>query len=449
MTPAVALFCPDIASASRLNYILNWIFSEQLKLTYQVCENKETWKTSNGFKINYSKEQLEEADCWIKPQGLLSENKNISPKSLAVQRWKRITVLFYNQPGAPVPFDIFSAVFYLLSRYEEYLPFTPDKHGRFPSSASAAGQFHFLSEPVIDQWLFHFRQYLIAKGVPVQGKRFEWHITFDVDMAWQFKNKSRTEQLGGGLKDLLRFDFKNIQNRIRVLTGKREDPFYSFEDLQKLHCSNGIQPVYFFLLGDKSRYDRNTPGGHPGMQQLIKKLSDTNEIGLHPSYRSHQNIAFLKQEKELLETIIQKQVTKSRQHYIKFTLPETYENLLQSGIREDYSMGYASENGFRAGTSNAFFWYDLKRETTTDLFIHPFAFMDATSRYYLHHSPEAALQTWEKLFLQTQAVCGQFISIWHNYNLSTESEWFTIYHKAIDFAKSKTEAVSKSFPPIK
>ena len=71
-------------------------------------------------------------------------------------------------------------------------------------------------------------------------------------------------------------------------------------------------------------------------------------------------------------------VTKSRQHFLAFELPTTYLKLIQSGILEDYSMGYASHLGFRAGICSPFRFYNLLEEKETDLVVYPFQVMDVT-----------------------------------------------------------------------
>lgn len=435
MIPAeIAIYVPEESVTTRLHYVLEWIFAEQLKIPYQVLCDQTQWQQSVGLKINYSENQLPEAQIWIKPQGLLKEQAMLNRQDFGIQRWKRITVLFYNQPGAPVPFDLFAAIFYLISRYEEYLPFQPDRHGRFPETASVAGQYQFLTSPVVDMWLYHFGEILSGKGISLPPRHFQYRITFDIDMAWKYKHRGWLRHWGGHFRDLLRLDFKGIHERTAVLQSKKEDPYFSFPVLQQYHQTHSIHPIFFLLLGEGSKYDRNIQGNHPGMQQFIIQLAKQYECGIHPSYQSHKAPEILKKECRLFADATGQAVTKSRQHFIKYTLPETYRQLIQCGIREDYSMGYASSNGYRAGTSHSFLWYDLQKEEKTTLRIYPFAFMDATSLYYLHQQPEEALKEWKKLYLTLKAIGGCFTSIWHNYILSIDSPWLEAYKEALDFA---------------
>ena len=73
----------------------------------------------------------------------------------------------------------------------------------------------------------------------------------------------------------------------------------------------------------------------------------------------------MKKEKNRLEGITNMQTKRSRQHYLRFSLPETYQQLIDLEIEEDYSMGYASHVGFRASTCTPFYFYDLDFEIQT------------------------------------------------------------------------------------
>jgi len=413
---------------------LDWIFKERLQLDYAVTHDQSEWLSYSGPKINYSDKDLAEGALCIKPVTLLFEKK-IQAQQLGVQRWKRTTVLFYNQPGKKIPFDLFSAVFFLMSRYEEYLPHKKDQHDRFSVEQSVAATFGFLDEPIIDSWIFQFRIILSETfNLFIPTSKFEILQTFDIDMAWKYLYKGKKRIYGAYLKDFLKGDFGQITERKAVLNHKIADPFYSFATLNDLHQQCKTKALFFILLGTWSAFDKNTNPQHPAMLQLMKELAAQYECGIHPSYKSHEDIEVLNTEIQVLSSAIEKPVLKSRQHFIKFTLPESYQKLIKLGIEHDYSMGYASRNGFRASTSHSFLWYDLSQEKTTDLRVHPFAFMDATSKFYLKQSQEQTFQEWLHLYHKIKQVNGVFISIWHNYILSNKQDkasWMGVYEKVL------------------
>jgi len=421
----------------RLQYVLQWIFGEQLGMEWTITDNYNHWQSYQKVKIGYSEEGATENELWIRPSGLLSE-EGIKERPLQVNRWKHSTILFYNRPGAQIPFDIFSAVFYLISRYEEYLPHNKDKHGRYAWQQSAAGQFSFIQQPVADEWVMQLGILLTLKyGVKLKARAFTFMPTYDIDMAWRYLYKGALRSMGAYAKDVLKADFKALTKRIAVTRGSATDPFFCFDKLDRLHEDYNIKPVYFWLLGKYGRFDRNTDPNHPQMQTLIKQVSQKYPIGIHPSYGSHTIAGRLEEEVALLQGITGKAVEKSRQHFIKFDLPATYRKLEAAGIREEYSMGYAGMNGFRAGTSNSFLWYDLSAEKVSGLRVHPFVFMDATARFYNKSSLKETFREWERLYYSVLKVKGSFSVIWHNYILSDYREykgWWELYKQCLDLA---------------
>ena len=151
--------------------------------------------------------------------------------------------------------------------------------------------------------------------------------------------------------------------------------------------------------------------------------------------RSNSSFTILQKEKKRLEEIIGKEVIKSRQHFLMLKFPETYRNLLKAGIKEDYTMGYADDIGFRASIATPFPWFDLMENAPTDLMIHPFQVMDGTLNFlYLGLSKEEALSQTKTMIKTTQKARGTFCLLWHNSTLSDLDEWngwFDLYEKIL------------------
>ena len=155
----------------------------------------------------------------------------------------------------------------------------------------------------------------------------------------------------------------------------------------------------------------------------MRSFSKTNEIGIHPSYASYDDFLQLKKEKENLEDVIGKKINKSRQHYLRLSFPDTYDNLIRIGITEDYSMGYASAVGFRAGTCTPFTFYNVKKEHVTTFKIVPFQVMDRTLKNYIGLNKEESIKEMQELIGRVKKVKGVFVSLWHNNSLSDYREW--------------------------
>lgn len=420
----------------RLTYTLDWIFREQLGLDYTCLPADNTDGLSGKALLNYSATPLPGA-VNIRPQGILYQS-DTREQPVTYHRWKHTAVIFYNQPGAPIPFDLFGAVFFMLSRYEEYLPGARDKHGRYPASRSVATAYSFLKEPVADLWVWHLGRRLQKQfGLEPRERQFTFLPTFDIDTAYNYLDKPLWKHMLGGIRDIAKGKVGQAVLRYKVCRGRAEDPYDNFRWMEDIHHQYGFKPTYFWLLSDRrSSFDTNNDPDSERMQRLLQRYRDTVAYGIHPSYDSHRDPGVLQQEIQLLEQYAAP-VAKSRQHYIRFTLPDTYRTLIAQGITEDYSMGYADSNGFRAGTSNPFPWFDLRDNKRTDLLVYPFVFMEATSIFYEKQSPDRAFEELERLYWAIRKTNSLMITVFHNYTLGTAGEykgWRQHYLRLLDLA---------------
>ncbi|MFL5786971.1 MAG: polysaccharide deacetylase family protein, partial [Flavisolibacter sp.] len=333
-------------------------------------------------------------------------------------------------------FDLFAAIFYLLVRYEEYLPYEKDRYGRFAHDNSIAFKEGFLQTPVINIWLEELRN-VLAKRNPefaTSKNTFSFLPTYDIDIAWSYLNKGLKRNAGAIIQLFATGKWKSLANRIKVLKGKLEDPFDAYEWMDELHMKYKLQPIYFFLVARGiGRYDKNINIDNIPFRQLIHAISTKYIIGLHPSWASNDMPSLLTEEKHSLEQIVTRPITNTRQHYIRFQ-PVTFQRLLALGLTHDYSMGYGSINGFRASITSSYKWYNLKNESATSLTMHPYCFMDANSYYEQHLTPSEALDELKMFNSIIRPVNGTMITIWHNNFLGTDDEfkgWREAYEEFI------------------
>lgn len=411
----------------RLTYTFRHIFVRILHVEVDFTTKIEEFIAHDGPKFSYAKQPLG-SELFIKCNDLLF-TQGIDYLEINVVNWEEVPCFFQTNFSAVIPCDIFSASFYLISRYEEYLPHVKDQFERFPASESLAYQHKFLDRPIIDIWAYKFRGLLISnfedfqEELKTKERKFNYISTIDIDNAYQFKHKGFTRSVGGILKDLSQFGFKNLWMRFLVIFGIRRDPFDMYKRLLSMKKKYGVRTIFFFLLGDYSTFDKNISPGNTNYKLLIKNMADYADVGIHPSYFSMKNDLKTKKEKEILESIVNFPISRSRQHYLRIELPETYQNLVDLEITEEYSMGYASHYGFRAGTCTPFYFYDLDFEIQTPLKVFPFAAMDTTLKDYLNFTPKRAFNTIVKLAKEVKKVDGTFITIFHNESVSGSGRW--------------------------
>ena len=407
----------------RLKYVFKQIFRGFLDIQIGFTTAVDEFIAHDGHKMSYTNKPLG-AELFFQSNKILFE-QGINDVEINVTEVEGVPVFFQVGPKSAMHFDIFGASFYLLSRYEEYLPHIRDDHNRFSAEDSLAFKNGFIKKPLVDIWVdqlyavlderFNFEQ--------KREKKFRFESTIDVSKVYDYNSKGFTRGIVGLFIDLFSFKFSRVYERVVTILGLRKDPYDSFSLLVRLQKKYKMKMSYFFLLANYSRYDRNISYNKTRLHSLIKAVGDRSNIGLHPSYFSNSMPEKFKIEKDRLEGIANFRIKSSRQHYIKLQLPETYRFLIDIEIFEDYSMGYADNIGYRASTSEVFYFYDLDFEIQTPLKIHPFVVSDYAMKKSMNLSPEKALEEIIQLLEFAKATKSNFISLFHNDSLGRSDDW--------------------------
>lgn len=407
----------------RLKYIFKHFFGRILKIPITLTSKVNDFVAHNGPKITYSKTPLG-TEFFIRSQDLLFE-QGINDIDITIYQWNDVPCFFPAGESSTIPFDIFAASFYLISRYEEYLPHVQDVHERFTAEESLAFKNGFLEKPVVDIWAFKFLELLENKfpNYIFASREFNLISTIDVNMAFVYKHKGFVRIAGGFLKDLLNLKYRNFRDRLLTVLNFREDHYDTFSTLLKIKDEYKVDTIFFFLIGDYTTFDKNISSSNINFKSLIKSIADYAKVGLHPSYFTFKNAEKLKKEKLRLEYIINRPVTCSRQHYLRLSLPDTYQNLIDLDIEDDFTMGYEKSVGFRASTCTPFYFYDLDFEIQTPLKIFPFVVMDVTLKQHMQLSNIDSLAKILELKNEVRKVNGTFISVFHNETLSENEYW--------------------------
>ena len=423
---------------ARLRYVFRLVFKDLLRIPYRLLTDKDEFETANQPKMMYG--EIAHGDgVFFGSCGLLFK-RGIDSLDLEPLDYEGEKAFFpvYDKLSI-LPFDVFASIFYLVSRYEEYLPFVRDNHGRFTAHLSVSAQLGVLEKPLVNIWALLVKKKLQEKypGLKFPDKKYKFIPTYDIDSAFAYAQKGLVRSLGGYFISAKTLDWKSIAERTAVLfTGKR-DPFNTFARQIAYTKRYGLKPIYFILFGRYGQFDKNINIRNRTFRFLIKRLSDYARIGIHPSYFSVEQPERINFEISNLERVINKDVRCSRQHFLRLMLPNTYRNLIEEDITDDFSMGYAALPGFRAGICSPYNFYDLDLEVETKLRIHPFAVMDGTLRDYMDLTPTDAIEQIRVLINEVKKVNGTFISLWHNESLSDQKRWVgwrRVYEELLEMA---------------
>lgn len=411
---------------NRLGYTLNVIFRHVLHTEFSITSDEQYFIAHGDAKLSYGPRRLGDS-LHVKCCNILFETTIEDQEPRPFQQDGQWMLFPVYGRDTDIPFDPFAATFYMVSRYEEYLPHREDEHGRFPASESLAAQAGFLHLPVVDQWAIMLR-HLIESRYPnfeFARRNYRFVQTVDIDAAWCYLHKGVFRTIVGGLRDLfVRHDTPEVRRRIRVLLGKEADPFDTFDYIiEQQQRAPGSHLLFFCLLADYDQFNKPSSYLNPHTRDLLQHLGDYAKMGIHNGYYTLERPEECDKETRRLEDILHRTIVRARHHFLRIKLPRSYRILQHSGIRHDYTMGYADQIGFRAGISSPYPFYDLERDSETEPFIHPFCVMDTTLQKYLCLSPEEALERYKTLIDSIRAVDGDYCCIIHNQNLCELGPW--------------------------
>jgi hypothetical protein len=409
---------------NRLKYISELAFGELLGVRYRLTADPEEFRGYPGPKINYSAADTGEG-LFIRSAGLLFENV---VKLQDVQPWQMDSgnVIFgHGDAGSALPFDPFAASFYLVTRYEEYHSYESDKYGRFKFTDSISYRAGFLHEPVVNHWMLRLLE-IIRKRYPeieYRLQQYKFVPTIDIDHAFAYGHRKLYRILGSYWRDILKNNWDEAVSRTEVLLHRKPDPYDNYDFLDEVHRKYSVKPLFFVLFADYGGNDNNVTITAKAFHALLRRLDAQGTVGIHPSLSSNKHFSKLNTEIIRLSHVLDRDVNISRQHFLKINLPKTYRHLLDLGITDDYSMGYAGTVGFRAGIANDFPFFDLFTNNATTLRVHPVSVMDVTLRDHSRLDTAESLVKIRQTIDKVRSVNGTFVSLWHNESLSGLGRW--------------------------
>ncbi len=433
----INIFVPESESRSRavLDYVFSQIFCEWYGREINVFSDFSLVSTAH---IIY----CDDASLCDGRSSALSvyRHGDVDVEIKELGKWNELPVFFENKETGKlfdIPFDIFQAIFWLVSRREEYPSLnknlTFDKHGRYDFKQSLAYRFGFLDRPLVDEWLVEFvkvfnRKFPEIQLVPLKHPHL---LTIDVDNVFAFKNKGIIKTLISLAMAKVKGRESELKLRLDVLFRKKEDPFFNIcEVAERLPRES----VMFFHCGGYGKNDKKTLFPSLKYWRAKQKIDKILNVGLHPSYRSAHSLSLLKLEKWVLEKCLGRKVTSTRMHYLLFNFPDTARSLMSIGITDDYSLAYSDIPGFRASTARSFKFFDCERNMSTNLTIHPLIVMDKTLRSNLGLTTDQATAYLKDLKAQCERNNVPLTMLFHNQNLTEIDgwqEWNTVFDSVL------------------
>lgn len=400
-------------------YVFKHICTHILGIPIKFTSKIEEFIAHDGAKLSYGKQALGN-EFFIQKVDLLME-QGFSEIEIKVQPWDDTIGFFGVSDSSDLPFDIFAASFYLLTRYEEYLPHVKDEFGRFPAAESLAHNESFLHKPVVDVWAFKFLEILLERFPDLEhaGRKYKTGMIITSEHTYIFKNKGFLRSFVGAMSDLFTLNFQKVVDRMQVWIRIKKDPHDTFDELINLIKEHKLYTLFMFQLSDFSKYDRNISHNRIPHRAVIKSVADYAKVGLLMGYYAMEDIKNLRKEKLRMEDIIHSSVEHAMNHKYNLRLPDQYNNLAELEVTNDHSMGYPDIPGFRAGTCTSFLFYDINMEVTTPLRVHPYAFNSNSVSAMTSNKLKEDLS---RMLLEVKEVKGTFRSVFRNRDFSEYSD---------------------------
>lgn len=401
--------------SERLNYVCQFIFEHVLNCHFLIVNDLSQFENSEGIGINYSNANTPFA-FQIKPHHFLFEsgiNNEFKPE---YEFNSDLCSFFPNKESCDMGFDLFSAVFYFISRYQEWQTFDGDRHRRFEAINSIQFQLKQHLKPLANIWIDQLKTKLQLKfkDLKFPQKKFRYISTIDVDNLYAYKHKGKKRTIAGALKDIYLLDIKNLKRRLRVVNGKEDDPFDVYDQLNSMTLESKTPLIYFFLQRSGTEFDRTIDPNMGAFEPVFEKMNAQQiSYGLHPSYDANTNESLMQSEFQTIRTHSKTEISISRQHYLRFDIRKTPFQLISNKVVADFTMGFASSAGYRAATFTPFYFFDLLKNETTNLLMVPFAAMDGVYFNYSKTYPHEAEEQMLELANEAKRLDGIFITVFH------------------------------------
>lgn len=421
---------------NRLKYVADHIFKRILGQSVNIVNKVEDLPTLSACPlIVYSETLKVKGALHIVPNGLLFK-KGVREYDITMNTWDGVKTFFATK-GGDIPFDIFSASFYLLSRYEEYLPIKEnfDSKGCFISEKSLAYKEGFLETPLVDVWALKLEEKLnslFPNYTSSIDRRFRFLPIISVNTPYRYRTYSVLGNLLRLGKKVLERDWSELKKQLRVLLRIDQDPYCNVEKIVELHNRNSLRPLFAFRISNKKWYKRPV---YFAYSTYKKVLCRNYQIALCISGVASNSVSQLKLEQKILSRIFRTRIVIGTSSLSEYVVPKFYRNLSNSKIKEDFSMSYPDRIGFRASTCTPFRVYDLNREEYYRIDVHSVPFT-VWSVKRMGLNKEEIVKAATSMAKTVKSLKGEFIIASHNDNFVDSSMlkgWASTYEYVIRY----------------
>jgi hypothetical protein len=296
--------------------------------------------------------------------------------------------------GVSIDIDLLGTGFALLSGLEDRFIAERDTHGRVPMTSTLIHRRGLVDHPVVDELVELLWAAMVRVWPRLTRRRRQGavRVTQDVDRMGKFGRAGVGDLALAAAAGLRRGGPGELVGSLRAglgvrAAGRRNDPYYTFESFLDRVEGAGHRAGFYFICRfdgqDGTRLGRYEIDD-PFVGELLTEIHGRgHELGVHPSYRSHLDVAALEADAEALRRAaagvgIELGPLGGRHHYLRWDSHRSPGCWQAAGLAHDSSVGFAERFGFRAGTSKPFPLWDHQLQVATEVEERPLLYMDAT-----------------------------------------------------------------------
>lgn len=327
-------------------------------------------------------------------------------------------------------FDILKASLVLITCFQEYIISARDTHERFLGEYSKYKQYN--NVPLFDIQAEVFFDILNQKGYNTNQRNNKVRImlTHDVD------NLSSRHYLIflHNIKELLTNKDKQFTLKLNTLVEDViKNKFDNFDECIALERQVNAKSEFYFLQGVKHRYGRRYKLNE--MENKKEYFSKQNGYvpGIHTNYFSYNDENKIKIEKKEIDTYFEDNCNSSRNHYLRFKVPESWSVLKNAKIEYDCSLGYSDVNGFRAATGQSFIPYDMNKNDIIEIIEIPLVYMDIINMEGKGSQDIKFIRA--KSIIDILMKYGATVSILHHPSALAQNEDYKMYKQILSYLK--------------
>ena len=415
----------------RQEYVMNQVFCHWFKVAW-------TWERREGGDESLLTFQGVELGRWHNHPLVTTEVQPQDDLDIEWTAWQHGEVTM-NVPCAMIseptlwPFDPLAATFHALTCWEEQAGRVDlDGHGRpcsFPDAwLTLEGHIRGLGQSISAAqqprwpWVDVMWHALAGPKLPPMPLTCDW--TFDVDVAFKHKGRSRLKSFLLQMRDLGLGRWALVQERFRVNRGWMQDPYDTYDWLLAHHQQEHV--TFHVLAAARNRpYDVGLDPEGTTLPQLVNALAQRPQavVRWHPGWVALEDPEVALAEQARLKSWSGMRCDEVRTHFLRGCPGQLWRQWVSMGVAVDSSLGWAHDVGFRAGTSRDFNAFDLKDNKVLPLTLQPMVAMDEAMRGKLGWSASEAKQHLTELLEMVAAVGGVWRMCWHNTSISDTEAW--------------------------